>query len=128
MVAGKWLTALTCSIIQPVMQLLHFSVLCERGEVVLPLSEQTEKSLRVRTFLKLHGALDYFRLTGANLLFYFPIWHLLAQNEDGSGTELGKMTVNHGKPPRISSCSNGTALLIRSRNFFFFFFSFIFNE
>lgn len=78
-------------IIQLMMQLLHFSVLYEHGEIVLLSSEQTEKSLRVWTFLKLHGALDYFRLAGANLLFYFPIWHLLAQNEEAMAQNLVKL-------------------------------------
>lgn len=57
--------------------------------------ERTDrKSLRVTTFLKLYGALYcpvYFRLTGANLLFYFPLWHLLAQNEEAMAQNLVKL-------------------------------------
>lgn len=53
--------------------------------------------------------------------FLFSTLAFTGSERRGNGTELGKITVNHGnKPLRISSCSNRTTPLIRSRNFFFF--------
>lgn len=60
--------------------------------------------------------------------FLFSTLAFTGSERRSNGTELGKITVNHSnKPLRISSYSNGTTPLIRSRNSFFFFLL-IFNE
>lgn len=33
----------------------------------------------------------YFRLTDANLLFHFPLWHLLVQKDAAMAQNLGKL-------------------------------------
>lgn len=113
------------SIIQVMMQLLHF--LFSPSAVKLCClwanRQKVTPSYNISKIVQCPVRSCLFQAHWCKPPFLFSTLAFTGSERRGNGTELGKITVNHGnKPLRISSCSNGTTLLSRSRNFFFYLF------